>query len=115
MLSAYGEYIDVRKKDKRHTYKTINIHHFTAYLVKPHDMIAAIMTTKEKQIPDICNIIALGFQNTGTKDDIMHVLHELAENCTCNNVQTGTVLYVCYYYKYDFVTNSFLYACMFRY
>ena len=102
MLSAHGEYIAVRKKHKRHIYESISIHHFTAYLVKPRDMIAAIMTTKEQHIRDIRNAIALGYQNAVTHDDIMHVLHELADKQTRKNAQTGMIFYACYSCVYNF-------------
>ena len=50
MLSCYGEYIGVRQKNKNHEFVKINLNHFEAYIVRPHDIISEIMSVKEKHV-----------------------------------------------------------------
>ena len=77
MLSCYGEYIGVRQKNKNHTFKKINLNHFEAYIVRPHDMIAEMMTPKLKSIRDIRNAIALGMSNEVTKADVANIINNM--------------------------------------
>ena len=77
MLSCYGEYIGVRQKNKNHAFKKINLNHFEAYIVRPHDMIAEMMTPKAKSIRDIRNAIALGMSNEVTKDDVTNIINNM--------------------------------------
>ena len=77
MLSCYGEYIGVRQKNKNHTFKKINLNHFEAYIVRPHDMIAEMMTPKLKSIRDIRNAIALGMSNEVTKADVTNIINNM--------------------------------------
>ena len=77
MLSCYGEYIGVRQKNKKHDFVKINLNHFEAYIVRPHDMIAEIMSPKEKHIRNIRNAIALGMRNGVGKEDVEHILHNM--------------------------------------
>ena len=74
MLACHGEYIGVRQKNSQHEFKKINLNHFEAYIVKPHDMIAEIMSTEEKHVRNIRNAIALGMKNGVTQSHVRDIL-----------------------------------------
>ena len=74
MLACHGEYIGVRQKNSQHEFTKINLNHFEAYIVKPHDMIAEIMSTEEKHIRIIRNAIGLGMKNGVTKKHVQDIL-----------------------------------------
>ena len=77
MLSCYGEYIGVRQKNRKHDFVKINLNHFEAYIVRPHDMITEIMSAKEKHIRNIRNAIALGMRNEVRKEDVENILNTM--------------------------------------
>ena len=85
MLSCYGEYIAVRKKNEKHEFIKVNFNHFVAYIVKPHDMITEVMCTKDKYMRNIRTAIAKGLQNNVTKENIMELLQEIEIPNRINN------------------------------
>ena len=77
MLSCYGEYIGVRQKNRNHTFERININHFEAYIVRPQDMIAEMMSPKEKSLRDIRNAIGKGMSNGVAKEDVSNLIDNM--------------------------------------
>ena len=84
MLTSYGEYIGVRQKNKTHSFQKITINHFEAYIVKPQDMIAELMSPREKNIREIRNAIAKGIRNDVTKNDVIDIINNMIwSKCCC--------------------------------
>ena len=77
MLSCYGEYIAVRKKHEKHDYTKITFNQFHAYIVRPHDMIMEVMTTKDRYLKNIRAAIAKGLKHNVTKENIVKILNEI--------------------------------------
>ena len=74
MLACHGEYTGARQKNSQHEFIKINLNHFEAYIVRPHDMIAEIMSTKEKYVRNIRNALALRMKNGVTEHNVQEVL-----------------------------------------
>ena len=77
MLSCYGEYIAVRKKHEKHDYTKITFNQFHAYIVRPHDMIMEVMSTKDRYLKNIRTAIAKGLKHNVTKENIVEILNEI--------------------------------------